>query len=250
MHPPGTCRELKKKRQSADSESMHRRSQIQSTRKVRIHVLETKSEDSAPAPMNDQRNARPLPAKTGKSERARSKLSTLNHVTSRLEQFAREHELTVDITEDPAPIGEDDLVSWICFEDAYISDPLHDCFLVDVLGSKEAVERALEESKIENPLLLVLLEYHINRLIDRLGFDLPNFERGENAAWPDPGSSDWGAILHRTGLRYLSGCDAGKWLLFSSCDRVAVAMALALARVPMDPQAGADDDDWVQKCFR
>jgi hypothetical protein len=111
------------------------------------------------------------------------------------------------------------------------------------------VERALEESKIENPLLLVLLEYHINRLIDRLGFDLPNFERGENAAWPDPDSSDWGAILHRTGLRYLSGCDAGKWLLFSSCDRVSVAMALALARVPMDPHAGAGDDDWVPKNF-
>lgn len=146
--------------------------------------MDTKSEVPVLTPGNDHRNAWPLSAEKGKSETTTSKLSTPKNAPSRLERFAREHELEALLQEDESRIGEDvHPVSWISFEDSYISDPLHDCFLVDVLGSKEAVERALEESKIENPLLLVLLECHINRLIDRLGFDLPNFERGENAAW-------------------------------------------------------------------
>lgn len=135
------------------------------------------------------------------------------------------------LQETSSPFGEDaQAITWICFEDAYISDPLHDLFITDALGSEDAVERALKESHIENSLMLTLLEDQINRLMDRVGFDLPDFDIGENTSWPDPESSNWGAILNRIGLRYLTGCNTGMWLLFSSCDRASVAMALALAR--------------------
>src|ERR1035437_8510996 len=116
---------------------MHRRTQIPSTRKGRIHVLESRSEVPALAPGNDQRNARPLPAAKGKSETATIRLSTPNNVPSCLERFACEHELVALIQEHPETIGQDvHIVPWICFQDAFISDPFHDPILVDVLGSK------------------------------------------------------------------------------------------------------------------
>ena len=154
-----------------------------------------------------------------------------SQLPSHLERFAYQHQFVVESEETPFPDSDPHFVHWICFQSTYISDPFHDPFLVDCFGSKEAVVRACEESRVESPLLLFLSEEQVSRLVDRVGFDLPDRDVGDNALTPDPDSSNWDTVLHRSGLRYLEGGNYGMWILFTSCDGASVALALALARI-------------------
>lgn len=208
---------------------MHPRKQLSLTRKGQIHVLKLRSELSVPG--SDTTNARPLTAKETKSETVTTKLSTPEKIPSHLERFARENKLVVEIEEYPDVDKHNvHIVPRIRLQEAVITDPVGDPFLVDILGSKKEVEQALEESQVQSPLLLLLMSEQINRLKEAIEFDLPIYDY-ECALSDDPNSSNWGGILHRTGVRYLYGCDEGVSLLFSSRDGAAVALALALARI-------------------
>jgi hypothetical protein len=154
------------------------------------------------------------------------------HASCHLEKFAGDHELVVEVEE--YPDAEDEalhLVPRIRIQDAFISDPLEEPFLFDILGSKEDVEEALAESGVLNPLLLLLMPEQIERLRKTIEFDLPTYDVCYIALHEDPDSSNWGKILSRTGVRYLNGSEDGICLLFSSDDRASVALALALARI-------------------
>lgn len=218
-------------RQTADSYLMHS-TQAQSTMKGRIHILKARSEVPALDRDNDQRGAWPFPEEKGKAEIRGSKPSTPSNGPSRLDRFAREHGLVVEIEEYPDAVSEDvHRVPRICLQDAFITDPIVDPFVANILGSKKAVKQALQESKVRSPLQLILTSEQIDRLKEAIKFDLPTYGYECNALREDPNSSNWGGILHRTGVRYLYGCDEGISLLFSSRDGAAMTLALALARI-------------------
>jgi protein gp37 len=154
------------------------------------------------------------------------------HASGHLEKFAGDHELVVEVEE--YPDAEDEalhLVPRIRIQDAFISDPLEEPFLFDILGSKNDVEEALAESGVLSPLLLLLVPEQMERLRKTIEFDLPTYDICYVALHEDPDSSNWGKILSRTGLRYLNGSEDGICLLFSSDDGASVALALALARI-------------------
>ena len=160
------------------------------------------------------------------------KLSTPSNVLSRLDRFAREQGLVVEIEEYPDAVNEEvHRVPRICLQNAFIIDPIVDPFVANILGSKKAVKQALQESQVRSPLQLILMSEQIDRLKEAIKFDLPTFGYECNALREDPNSSNWGGILHRTGVRYLYGCDEGISLLFSSRDGAATTLALALARI-------------------
>lgn len=208
---------------------MHPLKQIALTGKGQIQVLKSRSELAVTG--SDTTNARPLEKKETKSETATSKIPCPNDIPSQLERFARQHQFVVESTEVPFPNSDPPFVHWICFQGAYISDPFHDPFFVDCFDSKDEALRVCEESKVESPLLLFLWEEQISRLVDRVGFDLPDHDVGNDARTPDADSSNWGTILHRSGLGYLVGTNSGMWILFSSNDGASVTLALALARI-------------------
>ena len=83
----------------------------------------------------------------------------------------------------------------------------------------------------DGPLLLILLREQIDRLSERIGFELPNYEGGGSAGPQDQNSSVWAEVLHRTGLRYVVGSDDGMCFLFSECDTASIAVTLALTRI-------------------
>lgn len=198
----------------------------------RIHLLETTSDVPVLLPGGDPTNGLLSPARKQESGTATSKLSPPKEIPGRLERFAREHELVLEIEDYPDAISEDvHLVPRICLQDAFITDPFHDPFLVNVLGSKEAVKQAVEESNVDGPLLLILLREQIDRLSERIGFELPNYEGGGSAGPQDQNSSVWAEVLHRTGLRYVVGSDDGMCFLFSECDTASIAVTLALTRI-------------------
>jgi hypothetical protein len=154
------------------------------------------------------------------------------HASGHLEKFAGDHELVVEVEE--YPDAEDEalhLVPRIRIQDAFISDPLEEPFLFDILGSKNDVEEALAESGVLSPLLLLLVPEQMERLRKTIEFDLPTYDICYVALHEDPDSSNWGKILSRTGVRYLNGSEDGICLLFSSDDGASVALALALARI-------------------
>lgn len=117
----------------------------------------------------------------------------------------------------------------ICIGDnALIVDPSDDPVLIEIRGSKIALTRALRNSRIKNPLLLVLFLDRRNCLYENVGFDVPSYCNGSGSP-ENPNSSNWGRILHRVGLRYFDGDDETISFLFPSRDKTSVALALALA---------------------
>ena len=159
-------------------------------------------------------------------------LSPAKSDSDHLKRFALEHELVVEIEAYP----DDETkhvhqVPRIRLQDAFISDPIVDPFVVDILGSKDDVEEALAESGLQSPLLLLLLSEQIERLKKTIDFDLPTYDICYVALHEDPNSSNWGKILSRAGVRYLHGYEDGICLLFASDDGAAGALALALARI-------------------
>lgn len=159
-----------------------------------------------------------------------------------LQRFAKAH--GCDIQTEPAesisfkefgielPIIHDDLnpfVPQIRFGDkAVIVDPSDDPVLIEMWGSKAAVTRTLRNTRIKEPLLLVLFLERKNSLYKSIGFDISSY--GDGSRDPNnPNNSNWGRILHRVGLRYFDGDDGSISFLFPSRDKTSVALALALA---------------------
>jgi hypothetical protein len=208
---------------------MHHRKQISTTSIYRIQTPKPRAELSVRSP-GSAIAAPPLTEKELRFKTRRSKHPSPDDKLSPLARFASQHGFLVEIHDAQVPQSDLHFIHRICFEGAYISDPYYDPFLLDSSDSKDATLSAFEESKIESPLALFISEDQISRLVDRIGFDIADFENG-NAGTLDPDNTNWGAILNRTGLRYVVGSNYGMWILFSSTDDASVALALALARI-------------------
>ena len=134
----------------------------------------------------------------------------------------------------------------ICIGDnAVIVDPTDDPVLIEIWGSKIALTRALRNSRIKTPLLLVLFLERKNNLYESIGFDVPSYDNGSGPP-NNPNNSNWGRVLHRVGLRYFDGDDGSISFLFPSRDKTSVALALALAgafEVEWSPQLLQVADD-------
>jgi hypothetical protein len=209
---------------------MHHRKQISTTSIYRIHTPKSGSESSASRPSSDTKNAR-LAAKKRIPDTLRIKPSAARNIPSHLDRFARAHDFVTEIREYSDADNDIHFVPCICLDDVYISDPVQDPFLSDVLGSKKIVRQAVEETQLRDPLVLILMDEQVNRLKRTIEFDLPTFEICYVALHEDPNDSNWGRILSWAGIRYLHGCDEGICLLFSADDGPAVALASALARI-------------------
>jgi protein gp37 len=172
------------------------------------------------------------PSMRQKSDPQTNGFSLAKRKSDHLKRFALEHELLVEIEEYPDDETQHvHLVPRIRLQNAVITDPIVDPFVVDILGSKKDVEQALLESQVRNPLLLILKPEQIERLKKKIDFDLPAYDVCYIALHEDPNSSNWGRILSCTRVRYLNGSDDGICLLFSSDDGASGALALALARI-------------------
>jgi hypothetical protein len=139
--------------------------------------------------------------------------------------FARAHGLESQIDYEDL----NDFSPQICLGDnAVIADPCDDPLLIDIWGSKIALTRALRNSRVKDPLLLVLFLERKNNLYYSIRFDVSHYDNGSGGP-NNPNSSNWGRILHRVGLRYFDGDDGAISFLFPSRDKTSVALALALA---------------------